>query len=688
MKDYIFRRITLASTSTKITAAMAWFIMALMSASSASRAQEAGKLAYATQDDSVFILGRYTVYGQAEQPADAVPVGIGAKDIELLEKKDLSEALSLLPGVTLTRFGGRNETAVMVRGYARNQVPLYIDGIPVYVPYDGIIDLGRFTTYDVAALDVAKGYSSTLYGPNTMGGAINISTRKPTRVFEGQLAAGVFSGKGAETSVNVGSRQTRWYFQGGASWVDQDYYPLSGKFTAVAAEDGGHRDNSYHTDWKVSAKVGCTPNSHDEYAIGFNHQEGVKGNPVQTTAPKYWKWPQWDKQTVYFISNTRLGESSYLKPRFYYDTYDNSLMIFDDATYKTQSKSSSGTSRYNEYTYGGSLELGTELIPSNVFKGIVHYKFDQHREHPDVNRTPSLHYIDEDASISYGLEDTLHLSPKWDVQAGLSYDTRDTQTATDTTTGKPFRLTDFSAVNPQAGVFYKLDEEAALHLTISHKSRFPTMKERYSYRMGTGIPNADLDAEKAMHYELGYVGKPTQSVAINAAVFYSRVNDTIQQVYLSPTSTVSQFQNIGTAEKAGFDIGLDWKFSSLLSTGLSYSYLQQKTLTTVPKNTEPFKATDTPGQSGNFHADVRPAKWLSIVPGVEYSSWRYSYSDGKGTNRKVGGFTVANLKLVVRLPHNIETSIGSENVFDKNYALQEGYPEAGRTWFANVRYNF
>lgn len=663
-------------------------MVALFDTGIVAQAAESSKLAALATDDTVFVLGKFAVYGEAEQAAEAVPVSVGKSDLELLEKKNLSEALALMPGVTLTRFGGRNETAVYVRGFARNQVPLFIDGIPVYVPYDGIIDLGRFTTYDVAAVSVAKGYSSTLYGPNTMGGAINILTRQPTRLFEGQLAAGVFSGKGSETSVNVGSKLKKWYFQGGASYVDQDYYPLSGKFTPVAAEDGGQRDNSYHTDWKVSSKIGFLPNSTDEYALGFNHQEGVKGNPVQTTSPKYWKWPQWDKQTVYFISNTRLGESTYVKPRFYYDTYDNSLMIYDDATYKTQAKSSSGTSVYNEYTYGGSLEVGTELLPKNILKGIVHYKFDQHREHPDVNRTPNLYYIDEDAGVSYGLEDTVHVSPKWDVQAGASYDTRDTQTATDTTTGLPFRLTNFSAVNPQVAVFYKLQGEDALHLTVAHKSRFPTMKERYSYRMGSGIPNADLDAEKAMHYELGYVGHPVKPLSLNAAVYYSHIDDTIQSVYLSPTSTVSQFQNIGTSEKAGVDIGADYKFYDQLSVGVSYSYLYQKTLTTVPKNTEPVKATDTPGQTGNFHAEIRPLKWLSVVPSVEYSSWRYSYSDGKGTNRKVGGYTLAGLKLLVRLPHDISLSAGAENIFDKNYVLQEGYPEAGRTWFGNIRYNF
>ena len=232
----------------------------------------AAMLAHATDDnkpntgidaDPVFRLGTVIVFGTKPESADLMPVQIDAATIDLLEKKNLSEALSQLPGVTLTNFGGRNETAVYVRGFARNQVPLFIDGIPVYVPYDGIIDLGRFTTYDVAAISVAKGYSSTLYGPNTMGGVINISTRQPTQPFEGQLTAGAFSGDGWESALNLGARRKLWYFQAGASYVNQDYYPLSANFTPVPAENGGHRDNSYRTDWKLSGKVAYTPNATD-----------------------------------------------------------------------------------------------------------------------------------------------------------------------------------------------------------------------------------------------------------------------------------------------------------------------------------------------------------------------------------------------------------------------------------------
>ena len=53
----------------------------------------------------------------------------------------------------------------MVRGFTtRGQVPLYMDGIPISVPYDGYVDFNRYLTSDIAEIQVARGYSSPLLG--------------------------------------------------------------------------------------------------------------------------------------------------------------------------------------------------------------------------------------------------------------------------------------------------------------------------------------------------------------------------------------------------------------------------------------------------------------------------------------------------------------------------------------------
>ena len=202
-----------------------------------------------------FTLGEVTVSSNTTSP---VFNSVNAAELQSFAKNDVSQALSLLPGITLSEVGPRNEAMLYLRGFDLRRVPLLIDGIPVYVPYDGYVDLARFTTFDLAAIQVARGYTSVNYGPNAMGGAINLITRKPVRKFELDGATGWISG-GMRSNFNIGSNLGKFYVQAGLSRYKRDYYPLSRDFKPTSNEDGGHRDNSYSNDEKVSVKVAYTP---------------------------------------------------------------------------------------------------------------------------------------------------------------------------------------------------------------------------------------------------------------------------------------------------------------------------------------------------------------------------------------------------------------------------------------------
>jgi iron complex outermembrane receptor protein len=66
----------------------------------------------------------------------------------------VATAIDYLPGVVIDHISsGRNEAGIRVRGFtSRGQVPLYLDGIPVSVPYDGTVDFNRFLTSDIAEI--------------------------------------------------------------------------------------------------------------------------------------------------------------------------------------------------------------------------------------------------------------------------------------------------------------------------------------------------------------------------------------------------------------------------------------------------------------------------------------------------------------------------------------------------------
>lgn len=89
-----------------------------------------------------FQLGEVAITSQKQDSIAAINQATMTK----LQRLNVATALNLLPGITLGNIGPRNEAVVYLRGFDLRQVPVFIDGIPVYVPYDGYVDLARFTT--------------------------------------------------------------------------------------------------------------------------------------------------------------------------------------------------------------------------------------------------------------------------------------------------------------------------------------------------------------------------------------------------------------------------------------------------------------------------------------------------------------------------------------------------------------
>lgn len=230
--------------------------------------------------------------GKIEVIAEKLDNNVAVADQTQLQQNQIinvTQVAKITSGVFFQRGGGRGEQNLMVRGFDSRRVPIFIDGIPVYVPYDGAMDLGRFTTFDLAEIDISKGASSVLYGANTMGGAVNLVTRKPSKDLEGNIGYGYQTGRsghtaGNQTYFNLGSKQEQFYAQISGSWFEKQGMQLSRDFQPNSAgeEDGGRAENSVNRDKKLSLRLGYTSNATDEYALSYSMQRGQKQQPLYT----------------------------------------------------------------------------------------------------------------------------------------------------------------------------------------------------------------------------------------------------------------------------------------------------------------------------------------------------------------------------------------------------------------------
>ncbi len=620
---------------------------------------------------------------------------LSVEDMRTFERNDVSSALNLLPGVTVQNIGGRSEKLVYVRGFNSRQVPLFMDGVPVYVPYDGNFDLSRLLTFDVAEINVSKGFSSVLYGANTLGGSINVVSRRPEEGFHANLRSGLgFDADNDRSGRNhhllLESRQGNWYAQGNLSWSEQDFFTLPDEFVATAAENGGRRENSASKDRKLSLKLGYTPNATDEYALSYQNQQGEKNTPpyagTANTNARFWRWPEYNKESLYFISKTALGSSEYLRVRAWYDTFDNILRSFDNATYTSQARPFAFNSVYDDYTWGVSSELGSTRFASHVLKAALQYKQDIHRENDVGAPTERM----EDEVLSLGLEDNWSLSSDLTLLAGMGFDRQRGQRADDLQGGVilPFTTATASAWNIQGGLTYVLTDVWSSHVSVSRRTRFPTMKDRYSYRLGTAIPNPALDPEYAVNLEAGFNGVlalgANSALEVGAALFRSRIDDTIESVTVAPTlctsAPCSQLQNIGRQHNSGVELALTADFGERWQVHGNYTYLDRDNISRPA-----VLPLDTPEHKLFAYVQFAPLATLQLVLSSQYESERYSATNG---TRQTESYNVTDFKAIWRPLDWLQSELGVRNLGDELYAYEEGFPEPGRTWFVNFNVSF
>ena len=182
------------------------------------------------EDDSVFDTITVTAQKREESIYD-VPVAISAFTPETMERQgitDLTDIGKFVPNLNITGFsaGHTSSQNPFIRGIGLQDHLITTEpGVGVYV--DGVY-LGRqvgqnWSLANIERVEVLRGPQGTLYGRNSIGGAINIITRKPG------------DNPGGQVSLTAGSRNRL----NGDAYVDM---PISDEFAMSLGVAYQHRD--------------------------------------------------------------------------------------------------------------------------------------------------------------------------------------------------------------------------------------------------------------------------------------------------------------------------------------------------------------------------------------------------------------------------------------------------------------
>jgi iron complex outermembrane recepter protein len=677
-----------------------------------------------TSVDSAFGLGkieRVTVTGIKSATTAIGESKVTSDELYTFSAITLDKAIELVPGVSIATTGGtRNEKQFYIRGFDRFESPLYVDGIRIYLPADNRLDIGFFNTANLAQVQVEKGYVSVLSGPGALGGAVNMVTRKPTADFEYETRGGLaLSGDGGyngyTASTLVGGMAGHFYALASGGITKFDKTELSDDFIPTASEDGGARNHTASRNYNLNLKVGWQPNATDEYSLSYSGQWGRKEAPYSTVdstaTQKNWTWPYWDVQNLYFLSHTGFGSNAYLNTKVYYSKFRNGLYSYDNATFTTMTLPKAFRSFYSDYALGGSVEGGYDFGTVDTLKLSYFYRRDSHTEW-QITYKPALTEPEQTSvedTHSLVAENRLHVTEGLDLVAGLSYDIRHLLKAQDYSSGMVnYPLADDDALNVQGMAIYDFGDGSSLHVSVSDRTRFPTLFERYSTKFGTTLSNPDLRAERAVNYEIG--GSTTvYGINFEGAVYYSEISKMLENVPISfcdITSTsrtktctngsgtngvltsTSQTQNVGDAKFVGFEFSADKSIAETLKVGLRYAYTDRSIDAQSPDNpslTAGYHLTGAPNGQMLAYVTWQALPQLSFTPSLQTASKRWTTNTAGSAYFKTGSYALINLQADYAITDTIDFSASVKNLFDVNYSLAYGFPEQGRNVFVGLR---
>ena len=250
-----------------------------------------------------------TAQKRAQNQQD-VPIAVQSFTAEALSKRGLTNIAEIgvfTPNAAIdstSPFSGSTQVlGAFIRGIGQNDfafnlepgVGVYIDGVYYARAIGSVVDL-----LDLEQVEVLKGPQGTLFGRNTIGGALNITTRDPSDTFgyKGEFTTGRFSRADIRGAVDIPLVEGKLLSQVAFSSKNRDGYHRRlgfpgtfvtdvGRFIGSGEEEFYSRQGNANTD-TVRAKLKWIPNDQVDVLLSVdysNTDEQAAPNTLIDTFP-------------------------------------------------------------------------------------------------------------------------------------------------------------------------------------------------------------------------------------------------------------------------------------------------------------------------------------------------------------------------------------------------------------------
>ncbi|MEE2525825.1 TonB-dependent receptor [Hyphobacterium sp. HN65] len=601
-----------------------------------------GAYAQDTQDTVIVIGGR--IPAAVEDISSATSL-VDETDIELRGHTSLADTLRSLPGMAVSRSGGPGGlTDLRVRGSEANHVLVLMDGLEASVPLTGGYDFARAPGFGVERVEVLRGEQSALWGPDAIGGVINIRTAGSTGQDAGriQLEAGSFgtSFLGAQAS----GRDGRWSGGVAFSAMDSEGFDISGQggekdgFSRYFASTTGRYEVSEHESIQWAARFADFESEFDSDS-DFN---GLLNNTSQTSA---------GQQTAVgaVLTSSRAGLRHDLAASVSSDrleTYDAGIFI-----------ASTAASRFRVW-YQPTLEWQSGAM---------------------AHRLTGLLEREEEAFDSY---------------AGVRAFSNQTRTIRNTALAADYRLERGPwrlSVSARQDWNERFEDAltwraggAWLFATIGGRVRAswgegvknPGIYELFGYYPGIFAGNPDLRPERSEGWEIGWDQAFGDIARVSATWFRSELRDEIYTDFMVLPATARN--RMSRSERSGFEFGGDVDLGAGLSLYGSATFLD-----TRENGALELRRPETTGSVSLAWVSTS-GRWRAGLA-ADHTSAQLDTDFGTYNTVELPAYTLVSSRLAWRVRDNVELYARATNLTDEEAIDVYGYASEGRGLFVGVR---
>lgn len=619
-----------------------------------------------------------TGFSQERREAPATISVVNEKELNTRSNQNVTEALREMPGVLVGNGHGSLATGdVQMRGMDSTYTSYMVNGIKQATresrPYGHHIGTEAAFMPPLSAIErieVIRGPMSSLYGSDSIGGVVNVITKKAYNLetWTGVLEDNYFL---QEKSEYGNTNQTNLFLMGPV---------IPGKLgVSVAADYLDRRDDDSinderfvkHQSGNLDATISMSPTDTQLWDLN-----ATKGNQEKTHNDKQWYWG-FDRDAASLSQHAWYGDIlevknfvSYEKAKTEYRVPGMSSQFITQKNYEANSA--------NTFTLGDhKLTLGVNFTRNELDDefGI------KDKEAPGV--TP-VSEITRDGWAVFA-EDAWMIVPDFTLTTSARLDH-------DSYFGYH--------VTPKLYGNWTIDESWALKGGVSAGYKKPDLRQNnegftsvygaYPYSE-IGIGNDDLKPEESVNTELGLYWQ-RDALALDATLFYTKFKNKISDHLICTASdtqkctyngyvadTVFQYANVSDAQIYGLELNGDWQVTASLKANANYTYTHSEQQSGEYKG---YALSDFPESMANVSLTWNAVNDLELWT---KASWRSSSPD-IGKSSETDAYALVDLGARYHLNKNVTLMTGIYNLFDVNPIYHTSYNQS--SMLEGRRYNF